>query len=109
MSIDNYGAGLPKKYKSNSKGYIEKLGIKKLFRGIILGPSNAGKTNLVFHILKNSPHVFSHLHLICRNPDQEIYNYIRDTLGPEFCTTYDPLEKPPSVDDIKKDPKGGIQ
>lgn len=51
MSIQNYGAGLPKKYKSDSLGEIKDLGIKKLFRGIILSPSGGGKTTLVFHIL----------------------------------------------------------
>ncbi|DBA02442.1 TPA: hypothetical protein N0F65_008656 [Lagenidium giganteum] len=36
---------------------------------IILGPSFSGKNNLVFYILKNSPNVFSHLHIIARNPN----------------------------------------
>ncbi|DAZ99643.1 TPA: hypothetical protein N0F65_001880 [Lagenidium giganteum] len=43
---------------------------------IILGPSFSGKNNLVFYILKNSPNVFSRLHIIARNPNQELYNYI---------------------------------
>jgi len=97
--IPNWGASLPKEYKSTSHGMNELLHIQKLFRGIILAPSYAGKTNLVFHIIKNSPHVYSHLHIIARNPDQELYEYMKDKLA-GFITIYDPAN-PPSVDDIK--------
>lgn len=105
--IANWGSALPKEYKTESLGTIKELGINKLFRGIILAPSNAGKTNLVFHIVKSSPNVFSHLHIIARNPDQELYNYMRDKLE-GFCTIHDP-NNPPSVDAIQKDKAGGVQ
>lgn len=105
--IDNWGGLLPKEYRSDDIGDIKQLSIKKLFRGIILAPSNAGKTTLVFHIVKNSPNVFSHLHIIARNPDQELYNYMKDKLN-GFITVHDSMA-PPSVDDIQKDSKGGIQ
>lgn len=67
---------------------------------IILGPSYSGKTNLVFHILKESPHVYSHLYIIARNPEQELYNYIKKKLQ-GFVTIHD-SEAPPSVDAIQK-------
>ncbi|GMF24283.1 unnamed protein product [Phytophthora lilii] len=105
--IVNWGAALPKEYQSRSLGDIKALHIKKLIRGVILAPSGAGKTNLVFHILKSSPNVFTHLHLVARNPDQELYDYIRDKLE-GFITVYDP-QSPPSVDSIEADPKGGVQ
>jgi hypothetical protein len=105
--ILNWGAALPKNFRSESLGDIESLGMKKLLRGIILAPSNAGKTNLVFHIVKNSPNQFTHLHLIARNPDQELYNYMREKLQGHM-TIYD-SDNPPSVDQIKKDPSGGVQ
>lgn len=98
--VPNYGASLPKKFKNKDFGFNEKLGIQKLFRMILLGPSYSGKTNLVFHILKESPHVYTHLHIIARNPDQELYNYIKEKLQ-GFVTFYDP-EAPPSVDAIQK-------
>lgn len=105
--IINWGAALPKQYKKNDVGDIKALHIKKLFRGVILAPSGAGKTNLIFHILKSSPNVFSHLHIIARNANQELYDYIRDKLK-DFCTIYDP-DSPPSVDSIKADDRGGVQ
>lgn len=98
--VPNYGSALPKEFKNRDFGINDKLGIQKLFRMILLGPSYSGKTNLVFHILKESPHVYSHLHIIARNPDQELYNYIKEKLQ-GFCTFYDP-EAPPSVDAIQK-------
>ena len=98
--VPNYGSALPKQFKNRDFGLNEKLGIHKLFRMVLLGPSYSGKTNLVFHILKESPHVYSHLHIIARNADQELYNYIKEKLE-GFCTFYEP-ESPPSVDAIKK-------
>lgn len=100
MSIPNYGGIIPKEFKQKKYGFNEQLGIEKLFRMIILGPSGAGKSNLCIHILKNSPHVYSHLHLIARNPNQELYDYLKEKLG-GFITFYDP-DTPPSLDAIKK-------
>ncbi|DAZ94146.1 TPA: hypothetical protein N0F65_007346 [Lagenidium giganteum] len=84
----DFGGLLPKEFKSQSYGDIKNLDIKKLFRMIILGPSFSGKNNLVFYILRNSPNVFSHLHIIARNPNQELYNYIKEKLK-GFCTIYE--------------------
>tara|TARA_R110000868_G_scaffold67025_3_gene199142 strand:+ start:510 stop:1172 length:663 start_codon:yes stop_codon:yes gene_type:complete len=101
MSIKNYGELIPKKYKTNSFGVNKKLDIQNLFRGIILSPSFGGKTNLVFDIIANSPNIYAHLHIIARNPSQELYNYLKDNLDRDFITIYDP-DKPPTVDSIKK-------
>ncbi|KAJ8542403.1 hypothetical protein ON010_g12409 [Phytophthora cinnamomi] len=95
-SIPDYGGSLPKKYKSESVGDIKELGIKKLFRMVILGPSFSGKNNMCYHILKLAPHVFSHPHIIARNPHQELYDYLRDKLE-GFITFH---ETPPQVDAI---------
>lgn len=99
--IDNWGNKIPKKYKTNKFGINKNLGIQNLFRGIILAPSYAGKTNLVFHIIANSPNIYSHLHIVARNPNQELYNYLRDTLK-QHITIYE-ADKPPTVDMIEKD------
>lgn len=107
MSVPHYGAALPKEFRSDDIGDIKELGIKKLFRGIILAPSNAGKTNLAFHIVKNSPNVYSHLHLIAANPQQELYDYMKEKLG-SFMTIHDP-QMPPDLNQINKDPHGGLQ
>lgn len=101
-SIPDFGGMLPKEFKKKSFGENEKLGIQKLFRLIVLGPSFSGKSNLAFHILKESPHVYSHLHVIARNPNQELCDYIKEKLQ-GFVTFYDP-DAPPSVDAIKEIP-----
>ena len=98
--IPNYDTEIPKKFRSKALGDIPGLGIKKLFRMLILGPSYSGKTNLVMHILKHSPNVFSHLHIIARNPDQPLYDFLREKLE-DFITIYD---SPPSVDSIRVTP-----
>ncbi|KAE9011850.1 hypothetical protein PR003_g17466 [Phytophthora rubi] len=98
--IPNYGASLPKQYRGSSVGDIKELGIKKLFRMIVLGPSYSGKNNLCMFILKHSPNTFSHLHIIARNKDQGLYDYLRDKLE-GFITFYD---SPPSVDHVRRTP-----
>lgn len=100
MSIPDFGDQIPKKYRKDSVGEISQLGIKSLFRMIILGSSFSVKNNLCMFILKHSPHVFSHLHIITRNPHQELYDYLRDKLE-GFITFHD---EPPSVDAIRRTP-----
>ncbi|GMG16522.1 unnamed protein product [Phytophthora fragariaefolia] len=106
-SIPDYGAGLPAQYKAASAGDIKQLGIKKLFRMLILGPSFSGKNNLCMYILKHSPNSFSHLHIIARNPAQELYRYLQDKLN-GFITIHDP-ESPPLVDSIRKSKGNGVE
>ena len=77
-SIPDFGGMLPKEFKKKSFGVNDMLGIQKCFRMILLSPSISGESNLAFHILKESPHVYSHLHDIARNPDQELYDYIKE-------------------------------
>lgn len=99
-TIINWSDKIGKKYKTNKFGINKKLHIQNLFRGIILSPSYGGKTNLVFEIIASSPNIYGHLHIIARNPDQELYNYLKDKLKGSI-TIYDP-NNPPSVDDIEK-------
>ncbi|EGZ10691.1 hypothetical protein PHYSODRAFT_521273 [Phytophthora sojae] len=102
--IPDFGASIPKKFKSASMGDIPALDIKALFRMVVLGPSFSGKNNLCMYILKHSPHVFAHLTIIARNPHQELYEYLRDKLD-GFITFADP-DSPPSlviIDDYSND------
>jgi hypothetical protein len=100
--IPDFGASLPKKFKSAGMGDIPALDIKKLFRMVVLGPSFSGKNNLCLFILKHSPHVFAHLTIIARNPHQELYEYLRDKLE-DFITFADP-DTPPKVDQVRHTP-----
>jgi hypothetical protein len=100
-SIPNYTAALPKEYQDASHGINKLTGLPKLFRGIVLGPSGSGKSNLVIDFIKRSPNVYTHLHLIARQPEQPLYQYLKDKLG-AFCSVYGE-DNVPSVDSIKKD------
>ena len=100
--IQNYGDKIPKSYKTNKFGFNKKLDINNLFRMIILAPSMSGKTNLCVDIIAKSPNVYSKIHLIAHNPDQELYNFLRDKLG-NLIVIYD-SDNPPSVDSIKAIP-----
>ncbi|GMF12052.1 unnamed protein product [Phytophthora lilii] len=100
--IPDFGASLPKKFKSQSMKDIPDLDIKSLFRMVVLGPSFSGKNNLCLFILKHSPHVFAHLTIIARNPHQELCEYLRDKLD-GFITFADP-DNPPQVDQVHHTP-----
>lgn len=106
MSIENYGDKIPKSYKTNKYGFNKKLDINNQFRMILLAPSFSGKTNLCVDLIVKSPNIYSKIHIVARNPDQELYNFLRDKLGP-LITIY-PADAPPSVDSIKAIP-GGLQ
>ncbi|GMF40140.1 unnamed protein product [Phytophthora lilii] len=101
-AIPDFGASIPKKFKSASMGDIPALDMKALFRLVVLGPSFSGKNNLCMFILKHSPHVFAHLTIIARNPHQELYEYLRDKL--EGFITYADPDTPPKVDQVRHTP-----
>ncbi|GMF65918.1 unnamed protein product [Phytophthora lilii] len=58
--IPDFGASLPKKFKSSSMRDIPDLDIKSLFRMIVLSPLFSGKNNLCMYILKHSPRLHSY-------------------------------------------------
>ncbi|EGZ09427.1 hypothetical protein PHYSODRAFT_522465 [Phytophthora sojae] len=47
-------------------------------------------------------YLFSHLHIIARNPHQDLYDYLRDKLE-GFISFYEP-DQPPKVDAIRRTP-----
>lgn len=98
--IQNHGGLIPKEYRGESFGMNELTGLPKLFRGILLGSSGSGKSNLLIDFLKKSPHVYSQLHLCAHQPDQPLYHYLRDKLE-GFITMYDE-SNPPLVENVKK-------
>ncbi|ETK79784.1 hypothetical protein F441_22285 [Phytophthora nicotianae CJ01A1] len=100
--VPDYGGALPKKYKDAKNPIIKDLGIPALYRMIMLAPSGSGKTNMAFHIIKHSPNVYAYLHVICRNPNQPLYDYLRDKLE-GFISFYDP-DSAPTVDQIRHTP-----
>lgn len=101
-TIPNYGAALPKQFQNTGTKDIKKLYISSLFSMIILAPSGAGKSNLLIHLLKSADNVFRHLHMVCRNPNQPLYDWLRERLN-GFITFHDP-ESFPSVNHIRANP-----
>jgi len=106
-SIPDYGASLPAQFRTASMGDIKQLNIKKLFRMVVLGPSMSGKNNLCMYILKHSPNAFSHLHIIAKNPDQELYRYLQEKLN-GFITIHEP-DAPPTVDQVRRTKGDGVE
>jgi hypothetical protein len=55
---------------------------------------------LLIDFIKKSPNVYTHLLLIARQPEQPLYQYLKDKLG-DHCTIYG-ADTVPSVDSIEK-------
>ncbi|KAK1935757.1 hypothetical protein P3T76_010452 [Phytophthora citrophthora] len=94
------------KYRPGKSIMIKDLAIPALYRMIMLAPSGSGKTNMAFHIIKSSPNVYAYLHVICRNPNQPLYNYLRDKLD-GFVSFYVP-DTAPTVDQIQRTPLASV-
>jgi AAA+ ATPase superfamily predicted ATPase len=99
--VQNHYELIGRDYKDNKNSFNKRTDMNTLFRGVILGPSNSGKNNLLIEFLKRSPHIYSHLHIICRNREQPFYNYLADKLE-DFITFYD-IDDIPTVDDLEED------
>lgn len=99
--IVNHGGLLPKEYRGEDHGINEQTGLPKLFRAILLGASGSGKSNLLIDFIKRSPNVYTHLHLVARQPEQPLYQWLKDQLN-GFITLYGE-DNPPLVDNIKRD------
>lgn len=102
--IPNYTDQLPAKYRGGSIKTNNQTGMSALFRAIVVAPSGSGKTTLIFDLLKRSPDIYTHVSFICRNPDQPLYDYLRDKLAGHI--SFYTLEEIPTLDSI---PNRGLQ
>ena len=71
---------IPKKYLTKSHNpNFEIHGIKIPFRMLIIGGSGAGKTSTFLTILHNFQSTFQNIHIITKNKNEPLYNYLEDT------------------------------
>lgn len=95
------------KIKQKGNPINAKTDLMKLTRIVVLGPSNAGKNNFVYDLLKRSPNIYKELHVICRNRDQPLYDDIAEKLGDQV-SFYD-ADTVPTVDEIGRDEDDGMK
>jgi hypothetical protein len=101
--IDWY-AKIPKKYLTKSHNPNFKIhGIQIPFRMLIIGGSGSGKTQTFLSILHNFTGTFQNIHLITKNKDEPLYNYLSDELGEKGFEIHEGIKSAPDVDSFKKE------
>lgn len=93
--IKNHIDSINHKYKKNgiSNPNYKLNEINLPARILFLGPSNSGKTNLMYEFLKRTNGSFTELHLCVKNPDQSIYDDLKRRLKDQ-CFIYEVGEIP---------------
>ena len=78
-----------KKVQKHTKKYInphfKTHGIKVPFRGLLIGSSGAGKTNLLMNIISQMSGTFNHIYIYTR-ATEPIYTFLQEELGPGLIT-----------------------
>jgi len=100
--VDYYSI-MPKKFllsSHNPNFKIHKINVP--FRMLIIGGSGAGKTQTLLNLIKVMNGTFQNIHIITKNKDEPLYNYLEDKLGKEGLTITEGISTAPDLDDFKK-------
>ena len=78
-----------KKVKKHATKYInphfKTHGIKVVFRGLLIGSSGAGKTNLLMNIISQMAGTFNHIYIYTQ-AQEPIYTFLQEEIGPGLLT-----------------------
>jgi hypothetical protein len=94
---------MPKRFhlKSHNPNF-DKHGINVPFRMLIVGSSGAGKTQTLLNIIHNLGDTFQNLHIITKNKDEPLYNYLQDKLK-ENVNIVEGIDNAPDLDKFDKE------
>ena len=94
---------MPKRFhlKSHNPNF-DKHGINVPFRMLIVGSSGSGKTQTLLNIIHTMGETFQNLHVITKNKDEPLYNYLQDKLK-ENINIVEGIEQAPNLDKFDKD------
>lgn len=94
---------IPKKYliKTHNPNFA-KHGIHIPFRMLIIGGSGSGKTQTFLNILHNFSGTFQNIHLITKNKDEPLYNYLADEIGKKGFEIHEGIQQAPDLDKFNK-------
>ena len=100
--IDYYDI-MPKKFLLQSHNpNIKTHGINVPFRMLIIGGSGAGKTQTLLNLIKVMNGTFQNIHIITKNKDEPLYNFIEDKLGKQGLTITEGIGSAPDLDSFNK-------
>ena len=91
--VINFYRALDKPKAPYYNPYFEWTGLKHPNRGLIVAPTGGGKTNLFNNIIKQM-HCFDAVDVLCRSPDEPLYDFLREHFHGECNITSNPDELP---------------
>lgn len=103
-SIVNYYEKIPKHLNTTGvKIKNENIhGLKPNFGMLIVGGTGSGKTNIIMNIIKLTQGTYNKIIICCSEPDQPLYNLLRENFDDEHLFICDDLEDFPSLEQIDK-------
>jgi len=102
-AMTNYYEVMPKKFILDTHNPNKKIhGINVPFRILIVGGSGAGKTQTLLNLIKVMNGTFQNIHIITKNKDEPLYNYIQEKLGKEGLTISEGVASAPDLDAFNK-------
>lgn len=100
----NFYEVLPKSLRGsqiNNPGF-QKHGISLPFRMLIVGNSGSMKTNFVLNLLRLMNDTFDTIHVVTRNADEPLYNYLKSKCPDDQFTISEGVETIPDLDSVDK-------
>lgn len=95
---------IPKKYLTKTHNPNFKLhGMKIPFRALIAGGSGSGKTQTFLNLLKFFSGTFQSIHIITKNKDEPLYNFVVDELGDKGLEIHEGIDSAPDIDTFDKE------
>jgi len=91
--------GVKKLLQTEHNPNYELHGIKVNSRSLIVGMSGGGKTNLLLNLLRRMTCTFGHVHILLKQADEPLYEYLNQQLK-EGLSIYTDIEELPELDNI---------
>jgi hypothetical protein len=88
--------------KYDNPGY-KNHGIGLPFRGLIVGGSGSGKTNLALELLHRFTNTFGKVYVFCLNEDEPLYKFLASKLEPYQLEIREGYEAIPPLDSLETD------
>lgn len=94
---------MPKKFITKSHNPNFKIhGLNIPFRILINGGSGSGKTQTLMNLIRVMSGTFQNIHIITKNKDEPLYNYLEDKLAKTGLTITEGISSAPDLDSFNK-------
>ena len=83
MSLVNFYKELPQTLKGAGTKLNKPTNMNIPWRGVIVGASGSGKSNLVLNIIKLHAKLYDLIVLVIKNSDEPLYNFLKQKIPPD--------------------------